>query len=229
MDAYPTLAVVVVTYNRTNALHTTLAALFQHLYYVGPKHLIVTDDGSTDGTQDMIASLAMPDGWALTLVQNHRRMMGGNTNAGLYHAFTMTDYVLQLQDDMQLTQSLDLHPHIDKLHDDPTAGFIRLWGVGGHAYHGAMEGNYLRVWWHSPELHIPSDRPHVKHRRFHNYFGFYPEGLPSAETEATWCHQCKARSGANSIQMDVLVPVGTETERNWVHQCWDQRWRDQGL
>ena len=130
---------------------------------------------------------------------------------------------------MHLLGTLDLHPHIEKLRDDPTCGFIRLWGVGGHNYHGNLEGNYWRIWWNSPELYIPSDRPHVKHARFHAFYGEYPEGLSTAVTEDAWCHQCKDRAGRDGVQLDVFVPQNQLTETTWEHAHWGQRWRDVGL
>lgn len=222
---WPTLAVVVVTYNRARTLHETLRRLGAHLLYTGPLVWIVADDGSDDDTASMLA-LDYPD---VQRVVSPRRGLGANTNAGLRAALTQADYVLQLQDDMHLLTTLDMHPHIERLRDDTTCGFIRLWGVGGHRYEGRLEGNYWRVYWHSDELYIPSDRPHVKHRRFHEHYGFYPEGLVTAHTEEAWCHQCKGRAGLEGKQIDVFVPQMQDTERSWEHMEWSQRWRDVGL
>lgn len=225
MREWPPLAIVIVTYNRCATLLETIQRLHDHLYYAGPWHVIVADDGSDDGTQ---AELAARFPHAI-LVQSRRAGLGANTNAGLRAAFALSPFVLQLQDDMHLKYTFDLHPHIERLTRDETAGMIRLWGIGGHALEGRLEGEHWRVYWHSPDLYIPSDRPQLKHRRFHEHFGMYPEGLPTAATEEAWCHQCKGRAGLEGRQLDVLVPQGIETERNWEHMHWGQRWRDQGL
>jgi glycosyltransferase involved in cell wall biosynthesis len=222
---WPTLAINIVTYNRKETLRTTLQRLAAHLWYEGPRHVFVADDGSDDGTQAMLA-----EEWPhVRLVQSARAGMGANTNAGLRAGLAVAEYILQFQDDMQLLTTLDLHPHIEKLRDDPTCGFIRLWGVGGHRYKGNLEGNYWRVHWDSDELYIPSDRPHDKHRRFHEFFGMYPEGHTTHETEDAWCWQCKHRAGLDGKQLDVFVPQNALTETTWEHAHWDQRWRDQGL
>lgn len=225
MSDWPALAINIVTFNRVEILRDTLARLSRHLWYEGQQHIIVTDSGSTDGTQAMLVE-ERPD---VHLVANQGTTMGANANAGLRASFAVADYVLQFQDDMQLLVTLDLHPHIEKLRDDPTCGFIRLWGVGGHRYKATLEGNYWRIHWDSDDLYIPSDRPHVKHRRFHEFFGMYPEGLKTAHTEEAWCHQCKNRAGLDGRQLDVFVPLMEETERSWEHVGWHQRWRDQGL
>lgn len=222
---WPALAINVVTYNRKETLRGTLQRLDEHLGYTGSRHVIVADDGSDDGTQAMLRE-EFPQ---VVVVQSARSGLGANTNAGLRECWRHADYVLQLQDDMHLNAHLDLHPHVELLRDVPSFGFVRLWGVGGHHYEGRLEGNYWRIYWHSPELHIPSDRPHIKHRRFHEFYGMYPEGLKTAQTEAAWCHQCKDRAGQMGRQLDVAVPLGVDTERSWDHMEWGRRWRDQGL
>lgn len=222
---WPALAIVIVTYNRKATLLETVRKLYHHIAYIGPWHLVIADDGSDDGTQAAILDAYQ----SATLVQSHRSGLGANTNAGLRAGLAVADYVLQLQDDMQPTTTIDLHPHVELLRSDPTAGFVRLWGVGGHAYEGRLEGNYWRIFWHCPELYIPSDRPHIKHRRFHEHYGMYPEGLPTSTTEDAWCHQCKNRAGLEGKQLDVFVPQNALTESTWQHMHWDQRWRDVGL
>lgn len=221
---WPALAILIVTYNRVETLFGTLHHLAEHLWYEGPRQVIVTDDGSDDGTLAMLAE-GVPDARVVT---SAHQGLGANTNAGLRAAFAYADYVLQLQDDMWLLGTLDLHPHVARLRDDPQAGFIRLWGVGGHRYTADLDESYWRVRWDSSELYMPSDRPHIKHRRFHEHFGLYPEGLVTAATEEAWCHQCRdiarARGGPQ-----VLIPHSVDTERSWEHRHWGARWRDQGL
>lgn len=219
------LAVLVITYNRRVILLETLRRIKEHLGYQGETHYFIADDGSDDGTQDAVRA-GFPD---VTIVQNQRVGLGANTNAALRAAFAGHEYVMQLQDDLHLQMHLDMHPHIELMEGDPTASFVRLWGVGGHKYHGALEGNYWRIWWHSPELFIPSDRPHVKHRRFHAMYGLYPEGLLTGETEQAFCHQCKDIARKTGKPMDVFVPQNQLTETSWEHVGWHQRWRDQGL
>lgn len=224
MTDWPLLAILVITYNRLPLLRGTLQHLHEHLDYVGEKLWVVADDGSDDGTPQTLAE-EFP---AVQVVRSNRVGLGANGNAGLRFALSRAEYVLQMQDDMHLLSHLDLHPHVEKLRADPTCGYIRLWGVAGHKYQGQLEGQYWRIWWHSPELYIPSDRPHLKHRRFHEWYGLYPEGLKTAETEEAWAHQCKDRAGLNGKRLDVFVPQG-ETEKNWEHMGWHDRARDHGL
>ena len=221
---WPLLCILTMTYNRKDILEDVLRSLNEHLYYLGPRQLIVCDDGSDDGTQEMLMQFS-----GTLLIQNNRVGLGANTNSGLRQAMALSPIILQFQDDMKLLTTLDLHPHVEKLMSDETCGYIRLWGVGGHRYTAKLEGNYWRVWWNSDDLYIPSDRPHVKHRRFHEFYGMYPEGKKTSETEDAWCHQCKDRAGLDGRQLDVFVPQMADTEKSWEHMAWGTRWRDKGL
>lgn len=225
MTDWPALAILIVTYNRAEILRQTLSRLSQHLDYTGPRRVFVADDGSTDGTPGMLME-EFPDA---VLITSDRVGLGANANAGLRNAWAFSDYVYQSQDDLWLQHHFDLHPHVERLMTDPTCGYVRLWGCGGHRYKGNLEGNHWRVHWDSEELYIPSDRPHVKHRRFHEVFGMYPEGRTTNETEDAWCWQCKHRAGMDGKQLDVFVPHAVDIERNFEHAGWHTRWRDQGL
>ena len=225
---WPALSIVIITFNRRDILLGTIRRLYEHLDYAGPRHLIIADDGSPDGTVDAVRELHP----AAIIITSNRIGMGANTNAGLRAAFALSEYVLQLQDDMHLQHHFDLHPHVARLRDDPMAGFVRLWGVGGHKYTATLSetpasGSHWVVDWRSDELYIPSDRPQVKHWRFHSHFGFYPEGLRTDQTEDAFCHQCKDRAipGAPAV----LVPHGVDIEKNFEHVGWHDRSRDRGL
>lgn len=218
----PTLAVLVVTYERPQLLAQTLAALTARLSYDGLLRFVIADDGSQDDETHQIAT-----GYG-DLVITQRGGLGANSNAGLRFAFERADLVLQLQDDMHLLQPLDLTPHVQWLIDHPQDGYIRLWGVGGHNYTATLDQRYWRIDWRSDELYIASDRPHLKHRRFHDAVGLYPEGLPSAATEEAWAHQSKDAGKAGRAPF-VLVPHAYDTESNFEHTGWHSRWRDKGL
>lgn len=221
---WPLLSMLVITYNRRDVLHGTLTRLRRHLAYSGKIQYIVADDGSDDGTQQMIAD-EFPDAH---LVQSLRLGLGGNTNAGLRASFELSPFVGSTQDDMWLHTTLDLDKHVQKLQDDAMAGFIRLWGVAGHNYEARLDQQYWRISWRSPELYIPSDRPHLVHRRFHDAYGVYPTGRKTGDTEEAFMHQCRA-AALTSGGPDVLIPLGLDTERNFSHEGEGIRWRDQGL
>ena len=69
--------------------------------------------------------------------------------------------------------------------------------------------------------------PHLKHRRFHDYFGLYPEGMKLGETEEAFCHQCKRKVALWNKRKDkkeddaappyVAVPLNSDSETAWMH------------
>jgi glycosyltransferase involved in cell wall biosynthesis len=219
---WPVVSIVVVTYQRAEVLRGTLDRLRQHLAYSGALRYVVADDGSTDSTHQMLEAMDIEP------VVTNRGGLGANTNAGLRRAFEQTEYVFQLQDDMHLLTTLDLDRHVQQLQQDRMAGFIRLWGVAGHRYTARLDGQYWRISWESPELYIPSDRPHLKHKQFHDTYGFYPEGRATGDTEEAFCHQCRTLWMQHGGP-DVLIPHAEDVERNFQHMCEGSRWRDQNL
>lgn len=228
MSNYPFVAILVITYQRADILRQTLRGLVDHLAYEGEVVYVVADDSSTDHTAEVVIDHRIESQARVLMVTTDRGGLGANANNGLRAAFGMAEYVLQLQDDMELLTTLDLTPHVDWLMHHEQDGFIRLWGVGGHRYTATLDERYWRIDWSCDELYIPSDRPHLKHKRFHDAAGWYPEGLKSAETEDHWSHQCKNIAKATGLPF-VLVPHGLDTEKNFSHNAWGSRWRDQGL
>lgn len=58
MDEYPFLSVIIVTYNRKNTFEKAIRSVFSQDYPAARYEIIVVDDGSTDGTRDMVKTLS---------------------------------------------------------------------------------------------------------------------------------------------------------------------------
>lgn len=201
------LTVLVVTYNRVEILNRTLDSIVEHLR---PDNIVVADDGSTDGTQDMLKS-RYP---GAILVQSNHAKLGGNSNAGLRAAFAISDVVLHTQDDYHLTGDTGVREHVKTLHEDDNCGWIRIGQSFNHDFTASLHGVYWRVSWDSPGLYIASDQPHLKHRRFHETYGWYPEGLPVGDTENSWCGKVKVL-GQQKRTPQVYVPL--YFRNMWLH------------
>jgi glycosyltransferase involved in cell wall biosynthesis len=203
--AYPPLSVIIPTYNRPWEVKRVIQGLKQNLRYSGKIRYWIGADGNT-GAGKMFSGQH-----DITTLPGPNNGLGANLNRLI--ATTPDDYLFQLDDDHLLLKTINLDDHIAKLRDDETAGWVRLMGIGYHDYIANLEENYWRIWWQSPELYIPSNRPHLKHRRFHNHFGLYPEGLKLGETEEEFCKQCKAKKYGPAV----LVPLDVLTEGGWDH------------
>lgn len=210
------IGIVVVTYQRAPLLSQTVAALQSCVDAGGePLSLIIADDGSTDGTHDLVRA-AWPNA---RLVITRRGGLGANTNAGLRAAWAAgCDVVMQLQDDMLLLAPLPLAQIVSDMRRDPTLGWVRLWGIEGQTYSADLNGRYWRVRWDSDDAYIASDRPHIKTKRMCQVLGDYPEGLPILQCEPAWCRQARERAlqlGRNAPR--VGVPINWSTEDGWKH------------
>lgn len=140
-------------------------------------------------------------------------------------------YYLQMDDDHHLLDRLPLHRHINYMIENilDGAAWVRLMGIGFHDYTARLHAHYWWVSWDSiggTALYIPSNRPHLKHWSFHEFYGLYPEGLKLGETEEHWCHQCRNKAHMHFEEHGdydgiphVLVPLNPEpdSERGWAH------------
>lgn len=237
MSEWPDVAILIPTYNRVQILIQTITLLEQNLRYSGVKRYFIGNDG--DEVIKYLAE-ALPSSNLLSrisaLVGPRRKYaksnkftgLGANLNMLIKHVKAF-DLMFQLDDDHHLVQPLWLDPHVVELLDNDNIGWIRLMGVSHHHYTATLEGHYWQIHWGSEgpySLYIPSNRPHLKHRRFHDYFGLYPEGMKLGETEEAFCHQCKRtwelwdnniEHEADFVPPCVAVPLNSESETAWMH------------
>lgn len=224
MDQWPGVSVLIPTYNRLNIVADTVSRLAQMLDYPGPITYWLGIDNDKESPRQVHDYIVKHCGIDVNALDGPRRMgykiggyLGANLNM-LIKASRPDVLLMQMDDDHHLTRRIDLKPHVELLLTDVTAGWIRLMGVGFHRYCACLDGRYWRVKWDSPELYIPSNRPHLKHRRFHDFFGMYPEGLKLGETEERFCHQCKDKARAHPAGApQVVVPMDVLTELSWDH------------
>lgn len=209
--SWPTLAVIIPTYNRPDILRDCIQALISNLIYSGHIQFYIGNDG-----EQSLGEYPKQ----VTIIEGASGSLGTNLNRLINAA--KADVMLQLDDDHILLEPLNLDPHVKHLSDHNAAGWIRLMDVAEHKLHAYLIGSYWYVVWDSDELYIPSNRPHLKHRRFHNQYGLYFEGYTLGATEETFCHKCIDKGRANDRLSRVLVPLNEHTESMWDHigQSW---------
>lgn len=200
---YPQLNVIIPTYNRPWIVKKTIELLRANLRYSGEVVYYLGVDGDRS-TCKMFAGHA-----DIVCTPGPNNGLGANLNRLIEGADS--DYLFQLDDDHHLLEPLNLDRHIRELEWNKKVGWIRLMGMAYHDYCAKLVGEYWHIYWQSPELYIPSNRPHLKHRRFHDYYGLYQEGLSLGETEESFCKQCKDHDG-HSIK--VAVPLN---DVKWDH------------
>jgi len=228
------IGVLIPTFRRPAVLRRSLALLAEYLRYTGgPLRVLVSSDDPLDGTREMVAELSslQRDDFTITYLDGPRQGLGANLNFLLQAS--ETDLWLQMDDDHLLLAPLSLDRHADHLLTHPEDGWIRLmlgeWCSDPTYYYrfeAANVGSYWRISWRSQEPYVASNRPHLKHRRFHEHYGMYPQGLKLYETEIQFCARCKeiglAKGGPH-----VLIPMYLEPPETWDHG--HDSWQDRGF
>ena len=211
------VAILIPTYNRNMILNRCVRALLDNILEVDNIHILIGNDGD---------QRTISNGPKVTVFQEPTGSLGANLNRLINYAMAHDfDYFLQMDDDHILQEELSLEPHIYAMNEDSEIGWIRLWGVDDHRYTADLWHGYWRVKWESKELYITSNRPHIKRRDFHQYYGYYPEGLKLGATEEAFCHQTRDRGRENLIGMKVCVPLCFDDKKSWDHvgHSWQQR------
>lgn len=217
------ISVLIPTYNRKEIVVETVHKLVMNVKFDGQLQIIVSADGD-DGTYEHFQTVRIVSEYAsLVVLRGPRLTTGLNTGLGanLNHMIRAASYplLMQMDDDHWLKAGLDLNQHAMELMRHGPVAWIRLMGVSGHHYTARLQERYWMVDWDSPELYIPSNRPHLKHKWFHDFFDMYTEGLKLGETEESFCHRCKDKAlshGNKPTIPHVCVPVNLQ-EDIWEH------------
>jgi glycosyltransferase involved in cell wall biosynthesis len=199
---WPEVVILLVTFKRTEYALRTVRGLVTHLYY---PNLVwhIADDGSGEEHQQAIIAAIGDQPWQLS----DARQQGGagyNRNVGLRHAFDRTPYVLHIEDDWELTEPLDLRIPVQVLMEHQDVGMVRMGYI--EAGHVARSVPYCgRIWWEldkeSGHTHIFAGHPHVLHRRLHEAYGWYPEGILPGPTELGFADRVRERDGPKVLYM----------------------------
>ena len=221
------LGVIIPTYNRAGTVADTLLSMCTYLRASMPVRFYVGCDGDDDTPRVVGDRLALL-GQALTVLDTPSGSLGANLNRLIRQARADgCEYLLQLDDDHQMTAPVDLSAHIATLSQRKYGiGWVRLWGVGAHNYLANLVEDYWVVQWVSPEIYITSNRPHVKRADWMDTFGWYPEGVKLGLTEEGYCHQCRQIGINHPAAPRVAVPL-EHTELGWTHT--GQSWQLKGL
>lgn len=213
MKDLPSISIIIITYDRYAELKQTFEALYKNLYYDGVVNYVIADDCTPGAYRESVLHNIRQVNFIqeeVTFISTPKNCgFGCNANNALSHV--TDDIVLFLEDDRVLTTELDITPYVALLMSHPGIGLVRLDGIGGHKvvlhttetdisdymphYRQGMGAqgklNYFLIDSNSRELWCYSNQPHLKHKRFHEWYGFYPEGLRLGETEESFAHTVK--------------------------------------
>lgn len=199
MDNWPSLAICLLTYRRTEQAIRTIVGIVEHLDYQ-PRGWYIADDGSPKEHMDALLG---------TLSENNEHLIGYHSqrfsphtgigwNKGLGVCYQHTDYVMVLEDDWVLSGNFDMNPdnhpgqfnvnpyicggkfnirpYIEMLSEREDVGLVRLGGaaVGSTVKIVGHAGHhYLHYLKQDPYAY--SGNPHIRHARFIHAYGWYSE------------------------------------------------------
>jgi glycosyltransferase involved in cell wall biosynthesis len=202
MTAWPTVMIVLITYNRPKEIRRTIRALQGHLHYEGTVQLHIADDGSAPGYLDEIRA-DFPARFVHSVSVTPHKGWAVNANTALRQAFSETPFVFLIEDDYVAIRHLDLSRGVSLLEAVPRLGLVRYDGIEGHKFMLRLceadtrigRVHYLWIQKDSPATYIYSNRPHLVHARFHRQYGYYSGGLALGSTEMVFAEKFKFTEG----------------------------------
>lgn len=202
---WPTVAILVVTYDRPQEIRRTLSALRSSIQYPGPLAWHLADDHTPDEAYLPSIKLEYRE-LQITYTVTDRQGWGANVNKALRYCWDhYGDFCFLCEDDYVAKTELDLRLGVLLLQHAKALGAIRYDGLHGHELDLALREiktpvekvSTLIILESSPHLNIYSNRPHLKHRRLHDGYGMYKEGIRLGETESEFAHRVKDQYAGN--------------------------------
>lgn len=210
------ISIIILTYNRPEIIKRTIFALLKNIYYEGEIEYIVADDSTPSPTYHHHCLRFFPK-QANARVECTPKQSGWGMNANNAMSKASNDIILMLEDDYVLSGKINLTPYVVLLQKHHSLGVVRLDGIAGHlgiscqiaqtdindlcptwqqgiSYPGIL--HYFLIDGKSSHLNLYSNRPHLKHKRFHKFYGDYPEGQKLGMTETMFAHTVKDKMKA---------------------------------
>lgn len=224
---WPEVTICICTYDRADEICQTVSALREKLVYPALRWLIADDSSPSNYAAKLKKRAAFKDLDAHFSVTPRNSGWGANVNHALGQV--TTEYVFFLEDDYVLTRELDLRAGVALLEANKGIGMLRYRGTSGEhmVYHqheidlpddlaDTRQGlglpgklSYYLIDSGSYSAYVYSHGPHLKHRRFHAFYGAYPEGKKLGETEESFAVQTKGKMKESGAPAIAILPDWT--------------------
>jgi len=214
--AWLDVAVLLVTYNRPREIRRVIVALEKHLQFQGKLVWYLADDGSP-GNYILDIQHDFPK---LNFRSSVTKRLGWGANVNKCMQMIGEKYIFLCEDDYVALYPLDLNKGVALLDSKAGIGLVRYDGLAGHRLNLAIEEintplgvlQYLEILKKdSRGLNVYSNRPHLKHKKFHRAYGEYSMGKSLGETESAFAHRIK----------DVLAGPKLVTLENGIVRAFD--------
>ena len=195
--------IILLTYARTEYALRTITAAAKNLICAEGFQWYIADDGSNqehiDAVLERCKSLELDVmGWHTI---RESPSYGKSANMAWHAAHNVTDVTLFLEDDWELQQPLQLDNYIKCLTEQQDVGMIRM-GYLNLNMRGVAVGYNGSLFWkldRDCDSYVFTGHPSLRHRRFREDYGAYPEGLAPGMTELGYATQFRFAKGCNIL------------------------------
>jgi glycosyltransferase involved in cell wall biosynthesis len=205
MVELPNITVLVVTWNRPKIIRKTIYSLVKHLDYPREKmrwHL-ADDNSPGDYVNDILSEFHYLN-WSYSIT--NRKGFGANVNKALKQI--NNKFIFFNEDDVAPFETINVVRGVQLLQNEKSVGLVRYDGIAGHTTFTLRlretrlskrdKFTYLTIE-NSQRPITYSNRPHLFHKRFLDYYGLYPEGLKLAKTERIYALHVLRNKGGPKI------------------------------
>ncbi len=209
MNDYPPVIATIFTYRRLNLALETIRSIKEKLIYPNIGFHIADDGSGIDYIARLIEEIG-PE-YSLTVSDAQRGGVGKSMNLGVTAALERADLWAHTEDDWTLPEPLDLTPCVRLLMEDESIGMVRL-GRLSAGPRAQVIGGADKVWWKfekNSDTYVFSGNASLRHRRFHDAYGQYTEGLTPGKTELNYCHKFNTTEGPSIVWAAWLTPAQT--------------------
>lgn len=214
MSDDPTIHILLTTYVRTDCAVRTVQAINKNFLWPNIQWW-VSDDGSPSGHVEQLTEVI--EG-SYTLYNSERKGVGHGMNTCLRAIFSQGTLVLVLEDDWELIRPFDPTPYVRLLEDYPDYGMVRFGYLSGNLL-ATTESKENRILWkleRNNETYRFAGHPSLRHKRFHESYGYYPEDRSPGLTELAMCSNVNVLPGPHIVypaecgQWGIFGHIGAE-------------------
>jgi hypothetical protein len=194
------ITVLLVTFARPKEIRKTLYELLKHQNYPLENlhfHLADNDTERRFGIENYVSTILSDFSflnWTYSI--ETRPGWGYNINTALKQI--NTNYIFLIEDDYIAHRPVDLISGVELMEAQTDIGLVRYDGIAAHVgliLHlkeattpTGKKIDYCTIDKESEHLNVYSNRPHLRHRRFTDCYGYYIEGSSLGATEEAMAH-----------------------------------------
>lgn len=199
MSDYPLVMVLIITYERTDVARAAIRGIKEHVHYPNLAFHIADDGSNGNHVQSLIDEIGI--NYEVTYTQTGGHSVGKSMNLGVQKCLEKSDYWLHWEDDWVPNFDIPLIPCMELLKNNEEIGMIRL-GRLSVGLTGTVIAGGDRLWWKldkSKDEWCWVGHAALRHKRFHDAYGDYAEGLTPGRTELIMQHSFNTKPGPDVV------------------------------